>query len=213
MVVIPTRTDLYQMVDERFRAEYPNAPEKLSATDPQQEEMRNRWTAIRNDFLEHEANRIYWAEYPNAPIQIDPNDPAHDTYQRAWIEIREQIMENRPDLPDSPDTLDDVFLDDSWLQAKINESLVAKLPYIQPDLHDDVNAYAVAFMAAVRQAVQNKTFPNDPNLDSFHPDDKELTSSADATHVVKLWGSAWRDGDKIDGFLGLHAENPVAVTY
>ena len=214
MVDIPTRDDLYRMVDERWRAEYPNGPERLSANRPDEEEMRNRWIAIRNDFLEKEANRVYWANHPDAPRKIDPNDPTHDAYQRAWIEIRDEIMANAPHLPDSPDdAVSSLTIDDSWLQASINEKLVDFLRQAQPDLHDDINAYAAQFLADVRKAVQDGTFPTDPNGDSFHPPDVTLTSSVDSEHKVQLWGSAWRNGNKIEGFLGFHAEKPLFVTF
>ena len=103
MVHLPTRQEIHAAVDQRFRAELPDAPSRLSRDDPDHAAMRARWLEIRGEWLDAEVDREYWEAHPDAPRQLDPDDPVHAAYVQAWLDIRARIMSDPPEPEDGDD--------------------------------------------------------------------------------------------------------------
>jgi len=157
MVNVPSRDELYTRIDQEFHEQHPEAPAKLSASDPAHAAWRQMWTETRDFRLNDECNRVYWAENPDAPVEIDPHNPDHARFQQSWIAIRDQIMSNSPDAPDEL-----AFEDLSYVRYGVNNWFVA----IEHNLHHmkaDVEAWCQQAVTEIEQAHRERRIVHEPN--------------------------------------------------
>jgi hypothetical protein len=92
-MTIPTQAQLYEEVDRRFAAEYPNAPTRLDPDDPDQAPYVMEWLRIRDELSIQWTDYVFAEFYPNAG-KLDPSNPEHSTLIEYWTDIRHQICNN-----------------------------------------------------------------------------------------------------------------------
>ena len=90
---IPSRDELLASVDERFRAEHPDARDTLDDDDPAQAGFRAAWLAIRDELVNQWTNTAFYELFPGAPSRLDPDDPEHEAYIDYWLDIRDRIRD------------------------------------------------------------------------------------------------------------------------
>ncbi len=95
-MTIPTQAQLYEEVDRRFAAEYPNAPTRLDPDDPDQAPYVMEWLRIRDEVLIEWTDYVFAEFFPHAG-RLDPVEsraqhvdrvlarhPSSDLRQRRW---------------------------------------------------------------------------------------------------------------------------------
>jgi hypothetical protein len=198
----PTREELHQLVDQQYRAWWPDAPTRLNASAGHRE-WREKWRHVRDEVLNDEVNRLYWATQVDAPLKIDPDDRAHDRFQRAWLDIREQIMCNRPD----PD-VDDGGIDPSYLRGGFNESIVGVREQLHPDVLERLERSVDVAILAVLDAFDAGLIPSDGSYWES-PDPIQLRSDTDPQHGVRAWPKATHRDGQLFGHFSTLIDNPL----
>lgn len=138
---VPSKEELYALVDERFREAHPDAPERLDAEGDEHAELRDDWGRIHAGLVNELANRIYWDAFPDAPVVIDPHQPGHRRYADAWNDIHAQLLANRPVPPiaaGTPPTAVDAGL--SEVRAGMYERLAHMLRQTPAAMHHRLQA-------------------------------------------------------------------------
>ena len=198
-----SKEELYAEVDRNFRAEFPTAPQQLSADAPEHEQWRRDWLLYRDIALSSEANRIYWELYPEAPIQIDPDNPEHQRWVQVWNEIYANVKSFEPQPPFGV-----YSMDQTELRADVLRSVLLYLSEIRPDLHQDVRWTVESWMDNYREAWESGSLIAHRY---WEPPVVELVSNEDPTHKVRLGIIIRADGYNPSGTPSVEIDNPVTA--
>jgi len=190
MTNIPTRDELYKLVDDDFHMYYPDAPQRLSKRDT---EWIAKWNEVCHSKLNDETNRVYWAENPDAPQKLD-DSPEWERYRKAWIEIRDQIMSNQP----GPELNDDE-VDLSYARAGVTRFYLNSEGQLLPDMKERVWPRLDAMLDEVERAVKNHEVPDNGN--TWQVPKETITSELDSNQQVEFAVYVWFHDGYLDGSI------------
>lgn len=87
---IPSQAELYAEVDRQFKAEHPEAPDRLDPNDANQQAWVHRWLELRDHLLNEWTDHVFFEHFPHAG-RLDPANPADADLIEYWKDIHHQI--------------------------------------------------------------------------------------------------------------------------
>ena len=94
-MALPTRDQLYDETDRRYKAAHPDAPDRIDPDDPAHNGWERTWLEIRDSVLYEWTDEIFYQYFPSAG-RLDPGNPDDELLIRYWNDIKDQICNGQP---------------------------------------------------------------------------------------------------------------------